>query len=97
MKTKEELNALKEEVEAVDKKLHELTEEELAQVSGGKCPWDMSIQDESVPVRDGDPCPRCGERVQVVTGQGGQPLYLLCPNCSYTYTPTDGKFYSYDL
>ena len=35
MKTKEELNALKEEVEAVSRKLHELTEEELAQVSGG--------------------------------------------------------------
>ena len=35
MKTKEELNALKEEVEAVSKKLHELTDEELAQVSGG--------------------------------------------------------------
>ena len=35
MKTKEELNALKEEVEAVNKQLHELTEEELAQVSGG--------------------------------------------------------------
>ena len=36
MKTKEELNALKEEVETVSKKLHELTEEELAQVSGGE-------------------------------------------------------------
>ena len=36
MKTKEELNALKEEVETVSRKLHELTEEELAQVSGGK-------------------------------------------------------------
>ena len=35
MKTKEELNALKEEVEAMNRKLHELTEEELAQVSGG--------------------------------------------------------------
>ena len=35
MKTKEELNALKEEVEAVNKKLAELTEEELEQVSGG--------------------------------------------------------------
>ena len=35
MKNKEELNALKEEVETVSKKLHELTEEELAQVSGG--------------------------------------------------------------
>ena len=35
MKTKEELNALKEEVEILNKKLHELTDEELAQVSGG--------------------------------------------------------------
>ena len=34
-KTKEELNALKKEVEAVSEKLQELTEEELAQVNGG--------------------------------------------------------------
>ena len=38
MKTKEELNALKEEVEALNKKLHELTEEELAEVNGGVAP-----------------------------------------------------------
>ena len=36
MKTKEELNALKEEVETLNKKLHELTEEELEQVTGGQ-------------------------------------------------------------
>ena len=36
MKTAEELNALKEEVEALNKKLAELTEEELVQVNGGK-------------------------------------------------------------
>ena len=35
MKTKEELNALKEEVETLNKKLAELTEEELGQVTGG--------------------------------------------------------------
>ena len=35
MKTKEELNALKEEVETLNKKLADLTEEELAQVTGG--------------------------------------------------------------
>ena len=35
MKTKEELNALKKEVEALNKKLAELTEEEIMQVSGG--------------------------------------------------------------
>ena len=33
MKTQEELNALKEEVEAVNEKLAELTPEEIAQVS----------------------------------------------------------------
>ncbi len=35
MKTKEELNALKNEVEALNKKLAELNEEELKQVAGG--------------------------------------------------------------
>ena len=35
MKTKEELNALKEEVKTMNKKLHELTEEELGFVVGG--------------------------------------------------------------
>ena len=35
MKTKEELNALKKEVESLNKKLAELTDEELAEVSGG--------------------------------------------------------------
>ena len=39
MKTKEELNALKEEVEALNKKLAELTEDELAQVVGGVLPF----------------------------------------------------------
>lgn len=35
MKTKEELNALKEEVERLNNKLKELTEDELKQVTGG--------------------------------------------------------------
>ncbi len=35
VKTKEELNAIKEEVETLNKKLAELTEEELKQVNGG--------------------------------------------------------------
>ena len=35
MKTKEELAALKEEVEALNRKLAELTDDELAQVAGG--------------------------------------------------------------
>ena len=41
MKSKEELNALKEEVETVSKKLQELTDEELAQVSGGGLPGNI--------------------------------------------------------
>ena len=35
MKTKEELNVLKDEVETLNKKLHELTDDELSQVVGG--------------------------------------------------------------
>lgn len=35
MKTREELSALKEEIETLNKKLRQLTEEELAQVTGG--------------------------------------------------------------
>ena len=35
MKTKEELNTIKEEVEALNNKLAELTDEELAHVTGG--------------------------------------------------------------
>ena len=35
MKIKEELNAIKKEVETLNKKLTELTEKELTQVSGG--------------------------------------------------------------
>ena len=35
MKSKKELDEIKEEVKKLDKKLHELTEEELEQVTGG--------------------------------------------------------------
>ena len=53
MKTKEELNALKDEVEAVSEKLQELTEEEIAQVTGGfgisvgatQCGWGKTGDD----------------------------------------------------
>ena len=45
MKTKEELKALKEEVETLKAKLAELTAEELAQVSGGEAPDFSTKQD----------------------------------------------------
>ena len=49
MKTKEELNALKEEVETVSRKLHELSEEELEQVNGGSLvPRDVLVFETAV-------------------------------------------------
>ena len=51
MKTPEELNALKEEVETVSRKLHELTEEELAQVTGG-----LTVQFDVPVKKDDDTC-----------------------------------------
>ena len=42
-KSKEELNALKKEVEAVNEKLQELTPEEIAQVSGGHAPFKLEV------------------------------------------------------
>ena len=44
MKTKEELNALKEEVETLNKKLAELSEDELAQVAGGLGPRRIKVE-----------------------------------------------------
>ena len=44
MKTKDELDAIKEEIDALNEKLAELTDEELAQVTGGswlKLPLNM--------------------------------------------------------
>ena len=43
MKTEEELNAIKEELEALSRKLHELTNEELEQVSGGSGKSDYEV------------------------------------------------------
>ena len=53
VKTKEELKALKEEVEALNIKLAELTEEELAEVVGGLAPgrryWPYSPAEDAIP------------------------------------------------
>ena len=47
MRSKEELNALKEEAETLNKKLADLTDEELAQVAGGWVYKDIEITLES--------------------------------------------------
>ena len=57
MKTKEELNALKEEVETLNKKLAELTEEELAQVSGGIYPTWIPVDESCPEFNSGTTCP----------------------------------------
>ena len=57
MKTKEELNAIKEEVEALNRKLRELTEEELEQVTGG-CPYKEYVWGQDfMPIILGNPAP----------------------------------------
>ena len=48
MKTKEELNALRNEVETLNRRLAELSEEELAQVAGGMSDIDESIMNGTV-------------------------------------------------
>ena len=48
MKTKEELNALKEEVETLNQKLAELTDEELAIVTGGIESWSIDFGGQAV-------------------------------------------------
>lgn len=54
MKTKEELNALKEEVETMNRKLAELSEDELKQVSSGTItPGEVKV------------CPLCGEQYKL--------------------------------
>ena len=54
MKSEKELNVLKEEVETLNKKLAELTEDELAQVSGG-VEWSVPENGLPRPSRDTEP------------------------------------------
>ena len=65
MKSKEELNALKEEVETVSRKLHELTDEELVQVSGGTGSMNF-------------PCPQCGGPGDICNGHYWCDNYKGC-------------------
>ena len=59
MKTVEELKSLRGEIETLNKKLAELTEEELAQVSGGTHNIRKEIDGASDPIND-NAIPRCG-------------------------------------
>ena len=83
MKTADELKELKEEVETLNRKLHELTEEELEQVTGGgRPPKRPETEKKSTHYKKAAPgallCPQCN-----------QPRlpHRVCPNCGYY----DGK------
>ena len=85
-KTKEELNELKEEVEALNKKLHELTDEELAQVTGGGYNWQPHD-----PGRDlSSPCSE-RNHLRVSTACLNPPCSKLCNNKGYC-TCADGAY-----
>ena len=69
MKTKEELNALKEEIDIVNRKLSELTAEELKQVTGGEGAVTLCW------------CPECGGLLKQLTDFiDPYPVYM-CTVC----------------
>ena len=69
MKTPEELNVLKEEIETLNKKFAELTKEELAQVTGGEGAVTMCW------------CPECGGLLKQLTDFiDPYPVYM-CTVC----------------
>ena len=69
MKTKEELNALKEEIDIVNRKLSELTAEELTQVTGGEGAVTLCW------------CPECGGLLKQLTDFiDPYPVYM-CTVC----------------
>ena len=79
MKTIEELSALKEEVETLNKKLAELSEEELKQVSGGA-------------YEGGDTCFLCGGKLEFTVHTSGGVSWYHCTRCGKTliYDPNTG-------
>ena len=56
-KTQEELNAIKEEVETLNKKLNELSGEEMAQVIGGIYPTWIPVDESCPEFNSGTTCP----------------------------------------
>ena len=69
MKTKEELNALREEVEVLNKKLAELSGDELKQVSGGTLFFEY--------------CPNCGCKLNEEPDEHSFSIWYVCPDCGY--------------
>ena len=88
MKSKEELNALKEEVETVSRKLHELTEDELEQVVGGESKWGTTCSGVTPYICNNPQCDYYGCYVSVNAGPvaPGGGSYLVCGFCGEIIT-----------
>lgn len=85
MKTKEELNALKKEVEAMNKKLHDLNDKELEQVTGGLDRKKNTYQEY---------CPNCGYifcNKTIIEGELEEEFintgFISCPQCRDFVSP----------
>ena len=94
-KTQEELNAIKEEVESMNKKLAELTDEELKQVTGGN--GDGKIPDYICynPI-----CEYYGQHVTVSVGPpaaNGKGIYFVCDFCGELITTPGGTPINFDV
>ena len=80
-KTQEELNELKEEVETLNKKLAELTDEELEQVNGGRM---LINNDEDIDKLEKGICCQCGSRLKCIGGHVFKKKYI-CNTCKVIF------------
>ena len=85
MKTKEELNALKQEVETLNKKLAELTDEELVQVYAGYMPEPiMPPEKPATPYIPHFCCVNCGYTLYAYDIEQAGCIPDVCPSCGST-------------
>lgn len=84
MKTQEELAKLKEEVKALSEKLSTLTDEELAEVTGGNS-WNEDWGEDYIPCFYDFCCFNCGNvlyRTKSAKDKTCEDGYYLCPKCN---------------
>ena len=85
MKTKEELNVLKEEVETVNRKPHEMSEEDLEQVQGGV----VAAYDGYSSVLGPIICPGCDNYTATYYYRNKKCVKITCP-CGYVREDENG-------
>ena len=85
MKSQKELEELKQEVETVNRKLHELTDEELAQVSGGVVGAYGGYSSVLGPII----CPGCDQYTATYFYRNKKCVKITCP-CGYVREDENG-------